>query len=126
MNEKLKNFELSLTKLKEFTLQFDSSEIQRAGIIQAFEFTYEQCWKGIQKIAAAEGLSLNSPRQAFEWAFRSGDISDKDESIWLEMIDDRNLTTHTYRAELAKKVTEKVINDYVPAFEKILEHLKNK
>jgi hypothetical protein len=62
------NFEAALGKLVEFQKLYDGSEIHRAGVIQAFEFTFEQCWKALQKKAGLEGLSLASPKKSIEWA----------------------------------------------------------
>ena len=58
------NFETALSKLVSFCDQFDGSEIQRAGVIQAFEFTFEQCWKAIQKKAGTEGVTIASPKKS--------------------------------------------------------------
>lgn len=41
----LENFGRMLSRLKSFL----------AGVIQAFEFTFEQCWKALQKVAAKSG-----------------------------------------------------------------------
>ena len=57
------NFEAALNKLVEFQKLYDGSEIHRAGVIQAFEFTFEQCWKAIQKKAGLEGLILRKPQE---------------------------------------------------------------
>lgn len=59
------NFEEALSQLEEFCLNFDGYKVQRAGIIQTFEFTYEQAWKAIQKKAGAEDVQIASPKKAF-------------------------------------------------------------
>src|SRR3954453_8197558 len=97
------NFEAALYKLIEFQKLYDGSEIHRAGVIQAFEFTFEQCWKAIQKKAGIEGLSLASPKKSIEWAMANGWIPLTQENTWLEMMSDRNLTSHTYRDQTAKE-----------------------
>jgi nucleotidyltransferase substrate binding protein (TIGR01987 family) len=117
------NFKIALKKLSEFCAQYDGSEIQTAGIIQAFEFTYEQCWKALQKKAGSEGVSIVSPKKAFEWAFQNGWITPEQEPQWLQMIADRNLTSHTYREAMALQVGQKVISTYLDLFKFMLDQM---
>ncbi len=114
------NFEAALSKLVEFQKLYDGSEIHRAGVIQAFEFTFEQCWKAIQKKAGLEGLSLASPKKSIEWAMTNGWIPTAKEGTWLEMMNDRNLTSHTYRDQTAQEVATRVLDTYVAEFALIL------
>lgn len=117
------NFEAANKKLVEFQKIFDGSEIHRAGVIQAFEFTFEQCWKAIQKRAGQEGLSIASPKKALEWAMSTGWIPTNKEQIWLNLIKDRNFTSHTYREETAKDVTQRILDHYVLEFGLLLEKM---
>lgn len=120
-----KNFEQTLNRLKHFVSLGVKDDLDRAGIIQAFEFTFEQCWKAIQKKAKEEGVNLNSPKQAFVWAMGQGWIESEDESLWLDILSDRNLTTHTYQEDMAVDVSNNVVNRYLPAFEKIMNKMKS-
>ncbi|MGE3974541.1 MAG: HI0074 family nucleotidyltransferase substrate-binding subunit [Bdellovibrionales bacterium] len=119
-----KNFEIALTKLDSFIKNFNQSEVERAGIIQAFEFTFEQSWKALQKQAGSEGVNFASPKKAFQWALESGLIEASDEQIWLSMLDERNLTSHTYREAIAIKVLTNIQNHYLKVFHKLLQKLK--
>lgn len=49
-------------------------------------------------------FNVYSPRQAIRLAFENGYIEDVD--FWFELLEDRNLTTHTYNADIADKVFE--------------------
>lgn len=118
------NFEAALIQLKEFCLHFNGSNIHRAGIIQAFEFTYEQAWKTIQKIAGDEGVVIVSPKKAFQWAISAGIIPIEDELVWIEILSDRNLTTHTYREAMAEQVSNHIEGIYLNHFIKLLESFK--
>lgn len=118
------NFETSLKKLIEFCSLFDGSEIQMAGVIQAFEFTYEQCWKAIQKKAGQEGVVIASPKKAFQWALQNGWIKASEEAVWIQILSDRNLTSHTYRAAMAQQVSKNVMSLYLEPFKKMLINMK--
>lgn len=118
------NFEAALYKLIEFKKLYDGSEIHRAGVIQAFEFTFEQCWKAIQKKAGTEGLNFASPKKSIEWAMTNAWIPTTKENTWLEMMSDRNLTSHTYRDQTAQEVATRILNTYATEFTLILEEMK--
>ena len=55
------NFGKALSKLHEFTAAPVVDDRDRAGVIQAFEFTFEQCWRSFQQIAMTQGIATASP-----------------------------------------------------------------
>ena len=70
--------------------------------IQRFEFCFELAWKAIQAVCRIAGVDCASPRTAFSSAWRQGWISE--EGAWLDVLDDRNKTSHTYRESMALEV----------------------
>ncbi len=109
----VENFGKALSKLQEFAAMPILNDRDRAGIIQAFEFTFEQCWKAFQQIAAAQGLTAASPRQSLQAAAQLRLIDTADEATWLEMLHDRNMTSHLYREELAIEIAGRVVARYL-------------
>lgn len=118
------NFEAALLKLIEFNKNFDQSEIQRTAIIKAFELTFEQSWKALQKIAGTEGVMVASPKKAFQWAIQAGHISATEEPIWISMLDERNNAVHAYREAIAIKVLSNIQQHFISAFANLLNRLK--
>lgn len=59
---------------------------------------------------------MGSPREIIKAAYRYYDCMD--EQIWLQMLRDRNDTTHIYDAELASRLVQVVIETYIPEFQK--------
>lgn len=78
--------------------------IVRDASIQRFEYTFEIAWKLFKKVAKVDGIEVTSPRQALRAAYQMGLITDID--IWFEMLEDRNMTSHTYDQYIANKVYE--------------------
>lgn len=109
-----RNLEQALTSLEEFLAEPIRTNRDRAGVIQAFEFTYELAWKIFQKIAQEEGLHAGTPRQAFASALQAGLIHPEEEATWVGMIRDRNLTSHTYNEGLAREIVQRVHTSYFP------------
>jgi nucleotidyltransferase substrate binding protein (TIGR01987 family) len=77
------NFGKALAKLKEFVAEPIITERDRAGIIQAFEFTFEQCWKAFQRILVAQGYEAYSPRESLEGAVQLRLIRQEEKKVWL-------------------------------------------
>jgi len=100
-SEVLESFQKALLKFEE-ALNAEKTELNRDAAIQRFEFSYELMWKSIKKELNSLGLVCNSPKACFKEAFSQGWI--QEETPWINMLSDRNLTTHTYDEELAQKV----------------------
>ncbi|HQW57362.1 MAG TPA: HI0074 family nucleotidyltransferase substrate-binding subunit [Gammaproteobacteria bacterium] len=85
--------------------------------IQRFEFTFELGWKFLKDYFAEKGVILNYPKEIIQEAFAVGLINN--ESLWLQMLFDRNMTSHTYNEQLADEIYHRIKN-YVPEFKKII------
>jgi len=116
----LETFETALTRFREALAQ-PKNEWTRDASIQRFEFTIELAWKTIMRFARREGVECSSPRQAFRAAFKLGWIEDND--IWLDMLEDRNLTSHTYSEKLADALYVR-LPGYQAALSQLLERLR--
>ncbi|MFC3852746.1 nucleotidyltransferase substrate binding protein [Salinispirillum marinum] len=88
------------------------SVVERAGLIQFFEMAFELAWKLLKDYQQAEGFEINSPRTAIKQAFQSGLLEEG--HLWIQALEDRNLTTHTYNEVTAKLVEEKIRQQYFP------------
>ena len=120
----LQNVKKAVGELKKYLAEPVVTARDRAGIIQAFEFSYETIWKLLQKIAEGDGLSVNSPREAFSFGFQKGLVHDQ--KIWLAMIRHRNLTTHVYREEIAEEVHRAIAQSYANEWDLFLVRIEQK
>ena len=91
--------------------------MDRAAVIQAFEFTFETFWKAFKKVVEAQGQVAPFPRAAIAGAFQLGVITD--ENTWLDMIRDRNQTSHVYNEEVSTRIYANIISRYVKAFQNV-------
>lgn len=80
------------------------TDIVRDAVIQRFEYVFELSWKTMQIAAAYMGTLCNSPREAIKTAFKLDWIQEPDS--WLESMEARNKTSHTYNEKVAKEVYE--------------------
>jgi len=74
--------------------------------IQRFEFTIELFWKALKRCLEFEGIDASTPRGALQQAYQAGWL--EDESRWLQMLRDRNETSHTYDEAKARKIYERI------------------
>lgn len=93
----------------------------RDSVIQRFEFTVETCWKLYQAYFKEGGIDLDTPKATFKQLLKAGVLDEDETKLALDMIDDRNRSSHTYNEELAIDISNKV-PDYVPIFEKMLSN----
>ena len=120
MREVILSFKNSLQRLEE-VLDEKPTDITRDAAIQRFEFTVELAWKSTQKFLRERGLACNSPKGCLQEAFKFGLI--EDDPLWLRMVDDRNLTVHTYDEEVAVAVFNR-LGAYLPLLGKLLEAIE--
>lgn len=103
----------ALGELEEAASWTDVDKPHRDSTILRFVLVYEVAWKTMMFALAEVGTGVDTPRDAFRQAYRQHWIDD--DTLWLGMIRDRNLVTHTYREATAVAVYER-IKSYVPAF----------
>lgn len=79
--------------------------IERDAAIKRFEYTVETTWKACQRyLEVIHGHTTGSPKGCIRLAREVGLLSDREASQALKMIDDRNLTSHTYNEGLAEAI----------------------
>lgn len=101
------------------------SKISRDAAIQRFEYTVEAIWKCLQLfLKEREGIECYSPKACFREAGGVGLLNEDETIKALEMIDDRNLTSHTYQEELAERIYKR-LSGHAKIMGKILEQMKN-
>ena len=119
--QRFENFNKSYTLLKKYSSGPIVTELEKAGIIQFFEMTFELGWKVLKDYLESEGYIVKSPRETIKQAFQVGIIENG--HVWIDALSNRNLNTHTYDEELANKMTQEIIKIYLPELEKMHEKL---
>ncbi|MGE4343888.1 MAG: HI0074 family nucleotidyltransferase substrate-binding subunit [Geoalkalibacter sp.] len=105
LKERLNVAEKALRSLLDLPLAKNVDDIVRDAAIQRFEYSFEAVWKAAQLyLRETEGLEQGSPKGVVRASLQVGILTDGQARLALELVDDRNLTVHTYNEELAKRI----------------------
>jgi len=102
------------------SLNQPKDEFIRDSVIQRFEFCIELAWKTSKRVM---GTSTSAPKDVVREMAQSSYISDVE--LWLKSIDMRNLSSHTYKEDLAEKVYD-FAKAFLPELQKLVLKLQSK
>jgi nucleotidyltransferase substrate binding protein (TIGR01987 family) len=99
------------------------SELERQGLIHAFEFTHELAWNVIKDFFVYQGnTSIMGSQDAVREAFNKGLVEDGEG--WMEMIQSRNQTAHTYNERVASEIATLITSRYRGLFQQLLDRME--
>lgn len=114
----------ALNRLEEaLEIPLDKHRIVIDASIQRFEFTFELFWKTLKKILRTEGIEATTPRETLQTAYQLKWIHH--EKNWLNMLNDRNETSHIYDEAMATKIYQN-IRIYLPLLKETYSLLSKK
>lgn len=108
-------FAQALQRFREVLAEPETTVVRDAAI-KRFEFTFELAWKATQRFLRAQGILCRSPKECLQEAFAFGLLQDN--PLWIRMLEDRNLTVHTYDERTAQKIYNN-LKDYLPLYEQL-------
>lgn len=95
----------AIERLGELASLTAPTPVERDAAIQRFEFSVEATWKAAQAfLMESHGLTPASPKAVVRSCHDVGVLVAEDAREALQMIDDRNLTAHTYNEALAQAI----------------------
>lgn len=113
------NYQLAMKNLTEGISISKPSDLEKSGIIQIFEYTFELAWKTIKDYLKEVDIEANFLREVLKTAFSYEIIEDGD--TWIDMLEKRNLMSHTYDKKNAELAYNLIKNEYFERL-KILEN----
>ena len=118
----------ALKTLQELLEVENPTIVERDAVIQRFEYTFEALWKtGKLFLREIEGLEIGSPKGVIRGFLQIGMFTEDQTALALTMVDDLNLTSHTYNEGLAEQIYDQVgdyadvMANWLKAIEKVLE-----
>lgn len=114
--QRFNNFTKALLQLKKFVDKGEElNELEEQGLIQAFEYNFELAWNLIKDYYEYQGvIAIQGSRDAFRLAYNRGLIEDG--VTWMNMIDSRIKTSHTYNEDTAREIVSAILSSYFYLF----------
>lgn len=121
---KLNNYKNALSRLHESIAdakKYDNLTF-RDGVIQRFEFTAELAWKTAREYLISENvIDINSPKSVMREAYNNNLIAD--DNGWLQILQDRNSTSHIYDEDDANDIYKRIITSHIRLFDDLADKL---
>jgi len=125
--QRFSNFQKAFIQLREaveLSNKRELTDLEKQGVIQSFEYTYELSWNMIRDYLIYKGIiDIVGSRDAIKLAYKYGIL--KNGEIWIEMINSRNLTTHTYNNKIVDQILDNIIQKYWFEFKYLYEYFEN-
>src|SRR3984957_7769837 len=114
--QRFSNYNKALSQLRKFIDKGALNELEQQGLIQAFEYTYELAWNVMKDYFTYMQADQNilGSRDAIQLAFNRGLISEG--KIWMDMIESRIKSSHTYNEDTAQEIGDKIVGQYYMLF----------
>lgn len=120
--QRFSNYCKALAQLETFVEPPSLNQREQQGLIKAFEYTFELAWNTLRDLLRSQGdSSLLGSRDTLREAFRLGLIAQGE--TWMLMIQDRNLTSHTYNRATADAIADHIVGSYLPCFQQLRTRL---
>lgn len=125
--ERFENYEKAkrnLEQTRDYIKKNGLNNVFIMALVQAFEITFELAWKTQKDYLEYNGIKVSTPRETIKEAFQSAIIQDG--QIWIDMMESRNKTSHTYVEDFAIELANAILDKYIIQFEKLYEFFKGK
>jgi nucleotidyltransferase substrate binding protein (TIGR01987 family) len=123
--QRFSNYQKALAQLERFIEPPALNEREQQGLIKAFEYSFELAWNTLRDLLRSQGNAmLLGSRDTLREAYRLGLIEQGE--TWMLMIQDRNLTSHTYNRATADAIADHITDRYLPCFRQLHSRLEQR
>ncbi|MCO5250321.1 MAG: nucleotidyltransferase substrate binding protein [Candidatus Kapabacteria bacterium] len=118
------NYCKALESLNKGATHFDKlNELEKDGLVQRFEYTFDLAWKVMQDYIVELGYNdIKGPRPVMTQMATNGLI---DPFIWEEILEARNSLSHIYDETVSRKYLQQIISDFLPEFNSFKSKMQN-
>ena len=124
--QRLENFAKALAQLEVACDQDSYSDLERAGLVQMFEFSFELAWKTFKDLLFSEGYDEKTPRAVIRRSFETEYLTEEESEVFLDALQKRNLLSHVYEEEIAEAALALIKQTYFPVLKRAYNTLRDK
>lgn len=124
--KRLQSFLKALVQLEKACEKRSYTELERAGLVQMFEFTFELAWKTLKDLLTYEGIDVASPREVIRRSFEIGLLTEEQAETLLDALQKRNLLAHTYQESFAEMAVVLIKARYFPTLKQLADVLQKR
>jgi len=121
--QRFENFSKAFQRLDEAAAMNSLSQLEKEGMIQRFEYTFELAWKTLKDYLESRGIIEKFPRDIIKTAF-SNELIEAG-NCWMKMLDSRNKLSHCYDEKEFEKIILLIQKEFTPAVRQLYEYLQN-
>ena len=102
------------------------NQLEKEGLTQRFEYTFELAWKTLKDFLEDSGIPLGiaTPREVIKEAFAAKIITNG--AMWIRMLDHRNLLSHTYDVKRFEEAIRALDEHYFDLLREVVAFFHNK
>ena len=124
--QRLDSFGKALRQLESACSQDEYTDLERAGLVQMFEFTMELAWKTLKDLLFYEGFETKTPRETLRRAFEAGYLTEDETEALLDALAKRSPLSHIYDERTAEEAERLIKDGFAPAFRALHDRLQRK
>jgi nucleotidyltransferase substrate binding protein (TIGR01987 family) len=125
--QRFQNYQKALAALKnavELAAARTLTDLEKQGMIKGFEFTFEMAWNVMKDYLEDQGITgIIGSKGAARYAFNNGLIEDG--QVWLDMIESRNISSHSYDEATANDLVSAITGNYYLQFNALAEKMSS-
>ncbi|EGR0011999.1 nucleotidyltransferase [Vibrio cholerae] len=124
--QRLQNLSKAQSRLQKACEQESYNDLELAGLVQTFEFSFELMWKALKDLLEFEGFDAASPRSVLRTALEAQHISSLQCEVLLEALMKRNLLAHTYDENNVLQAQQLIVQNFAPVIAQVTQYLEEK
>lgn len=126
---RLDNYKRAFVLLREGITTMEErplSQLEKEGVIQRFEYTWELAWKLLKDYLEVSGvvLAIVTPATVIKAAFAAKLIDDGDG--WMQALDARNKMSHTYDVKVFEQIIQEIRSHHLTLLDRLYRNMVDK
>lgn len=125
LDERIENFNKSFNLFETMVIEYrktPNNDVNKLALFQSFEIVVELGWKVLKDFLGQKGILAYSPNDVIKEAFAINILPEA--QLWIDMVKDRNVTSHEYNLDKVDKTLSKIEKSYYAELKNFKERME--